>query len=252
MVNQGNGNGEDHEERLERERLRVEREQERQRSAKRLRSLKAGGVLIFVLCIGALVAVAVTDLSKGGEQTTDTKPVITGSEKAPATLTVYEDFRCPACGQFEDRFRGTIDKLRDEGKLTVQYHLVTIIDDNRGGNGSMAAANAALCAEDQKQFAAYHDVLYKHQPPEDDDAFADKHRLLQLAAKVDGLGSSTEFEDCVLHDKESGRVKRSTSAFDDSPYHSTPTVLLNGKSIYGTGGKPLTPQRLEKMVEAKQ
>lgn len=236
--------------RTARERLRVEREQERQ-SAKRLRTLKMAGVTIFVLGVATLVGISTVVLGKGGSETTDTKPVVDGPDSAPATLTVYEDFRCPACGQFESQFRDTINSLRKEGKLRTEYHLVTLIDDNGAGHGSANAANAALCAEDEHKFAAYHDVLYKNQPPEEEDKFRDTDHLLRLAKKVPGLSQSVPFEECVEKGKSSGRVERSNQAFKHSDHQQTPTVLLDGEDVYGKGGTPLTPKRLRQMVEDK-
>lgn len=231
-----------------RERLRAEREQERH-AAKRRRTWKMVGVTVFALGVGGLASVAGVVWTKSGSGTADTKPVVAGHRGAPATLTVYEDFRCPACGQFENQFRDTVNDLRKEGKLRTEYHLVTLIDGNMGGHGSAAAANAALCAEDENRFTRYHDVLYRHQPSEEDDAFAGTRRLLKLAGEVKGLGGSAPFEKCVAHHRNAGRVERSNSAFNDSKYHQTPTVLLDGRNVYG-GGKPLTPAGLRRMVEA--
>lgn len=231
-----------------RERLQDERQRD-EASAKRLRWLKIGGVLIFVAGVGALVGVNVT---VGKQTSIPARPVETGAGDAPVTMTVWEDFRCPACGQFEKTFRGTINDLRDHGKLGVDYQLVTIIDDNMGGTGSKQAANAALCAHKMNHFVGYHDVLYKNQPPEDQDKFARNGYLIELAGKVPAL-SSPEFESCVRSGEMDGRVKKMVKGFQQSGYDSTPTVLLDGKQIYPPqDGKKLTPQRLRKMVESKQ
>ena len=71
---------------------------------------------------------------------------------AKSTLTVWEDFRCPACQAFETAYRPAIHELTDSGQLKVEYHLVTIIDGNMGGTGSRNAANAAACAQDAGKF----------------------------------------------------------------------------------------------------
>jgi protein-disulfide isomerase len=231
-----------------RERLQDQRRQEKA-SAKRLRWLKIGGVLIFLAGVGALIGVNL-GVGKGTQRTA--RPVSTGVGDAPVTLTVWEDFRCPACGQFEKTFRDTINSLRKEGKLDVDYQLVTPIDDTRGGTGSQEAADAALCAHKVNHFVAYHDVLYKNQPPEDQDKFADRDYLIKLAGKVPAL-SSVEFEKCVRSDEEAGRVKKMVQGFHTVGYDSTPTVLLDGEKIYpAPDGGRLTPQRLRQMVESKQ
>jgi protein-disulfide isomerase len=233
-----------------RERLRHEREKQREAS-KRLRTLKVAGVGVLVLAVATLVGVLVVNNDGDGGGSADARPVVTGREHAPATLTVYEDFRCPACGQFENHFRSTIRGLEKKGSLKTRYHLVTIIDGNLGGSGSKRAANAALCAQDRKRFAAFHDALYENQPSEEKDSFASTSRLLDVARKVPGLNGNEDFAKCVRSNRNSGRVNASDAAFKKSGFQSTPTVLLDGKNIFGQGSRPLTPGALKRMVEKK-
>jgi protein-disulfide isomerase len=240
--------------RTARERLREQRDQEMQLE-KRKRALIAGGVVVVVLAVAAGVAVLAAG-KKGGDVTPVTAPVgATGTDKLvissgagdpPSTLTVYEDFRCPACGAFEKTFRDVTHSLQNSGQVKVDYHLVTIIDGNLGGAGSLNAANAAACAQDQNKFRAYHDVLYANQPNESDDKFQSKAYLLQLAGKVPGL-ATTAFTTCVNNGTHDAWVKKSNAAFGSSGFNSTPTVLLNGRNIY-TGTTPLTPAGLKQMV----
>lgn len=241
-----------------RERLREEREREKARE-KRRRAMIIGAAGIAVLGVAAGVGVAVSQAGGGesegpvvaptGANGEDSLAIPVGRASAPSTLTVYEDFRCPACGQFESGFRSTINKLRAKGQLKSEYHLVTLIDGNLGGTGSLNAANAAACAQDAGKFAAYHDVLYKNQPQEQDDAFADKSRLIDLAGKVKGLKTAA-FTKCVQDGSHDGWVKKANSAFARSGHQGTPTVLLGGKDVYADRQNPLTPQKLTKMVQA--
>ncbi|NLU67573.1 thioredoxin domain-containing protein [Streptomyces sp. HNM0574] len=234
-----------------RERLREQREQDRARE-KRGRVLKMSGAIVAVLAVAAGIGVAVSQTGgdDGGGGGADAKPITVGQKAAPATLTVYEDFRCPACGQFENQFRSTIHDLEKQGKLRTEYHLVTIIDDNMRGSGSRKAANAAMCAQDEGRFSQYHDVLFQNQPQEQDDAFANEKLLLKLAEKVDGL-SGESFKSCVQEEKHADDVKKSGEAFAESGHQATPTILLDGKELYGADAQPITPKDLRKKVEAK-
>lgn len=243
-----------------REALRQQREKEQARAHRRRTVLVAGGVVV-ALGAAAAIGVAVADHKSTGSADASapaTAPsgavgksglaIPVGAAAAPSTLTVYEDFRCPACDAFEKVFTPTVHSLEDSGKLRTEYHLVLLIDNNRGGSGSLNAANAAACAQDQGKFRAYHDVLYAHQPDEQDDAWADKKALLDLAGKVPGLRTAA-FTSCVNSGTHDGWVKKNDAAFNAAGYGSTPTVLLNGKSVYG-GGSNLTPGSLKAMVEA--
>lgn len=233
--------------RTARERLRQEREKERA-AERRKRTLKVAAAAVAVLAIAAGAGIIATgrdsDDSGNGPEA---RPVSVGQNDAPATLTVYEDFRCPACAAFETGFRDTIHELTGAGKLRVEYHLVTIIDGNLGGSGSRQAANAAACARDEGKFTEYHDVLFARQPAETEDAYADTSHLLELADEVSGLDSPA-FRDCVTGGKHDDWVRRSNAAFLDSGYNATPTVLLNGEDVYGDSSDPLTPERLEERV----
>jgi protein-disulfide isomerase len=240
-----------------RDKLRIQRERDKA-SERRRRSLKVGGLVVGGLALATVVSVTLAghransgdDGDHAGHADNAAKPVMVGPRNAPAKLTVYEDFRCPACGQFENAYRDTIKGLERAGKLRAEYHLVSLIDSNMGGRGSHEAANAAACARDRGKFAAYHDVLYRNQPAEEDDAFAATRRLIQLAEKVDGL-SGPEFSECVTSGRHAAWVKSSDEEFRNSNRKGTPTVLLNGKDILGDQSNPLTPAKLKQLVEAE-
>ncbi|MCK7622064.1 DsbA family protein [Streptomyces sp. RS10V-4] len=242
-----------------RERLQAQRAKERTRS-RRVRQAVVGGAVVAALAVAGGIAVWVS--SGGGSGSTadhafalpkqasdgDKPAVPVGSPGARSTLTVWEDFRCPACQQFETGFRPVIHELQDSGRLKAEYHLATLIDGNTGGSGSLNAANAALCAQDAGKFREYHDVLYAHQPPEQQDRFADKAYLIQLAGKVPGLVTDA-FTACVRSGRYDGFVRKSNAAFAAGGFRGTPTVLLNGKDLAQVKGGQLTPADLKKMVE---
>ncbi|MEU3819893.1 thioredoxin domain-containing protein [Streptomyces sp. NPDC030392] len=243
-----------------RERLQIERERERAREKRRrlvLVTAAVAGVLGLAAVVGVIAA------NTGGKGDTSGKGPVTaptgatgedqliipvGASDAPATLTVWEDFRCPACAMFENNFRDTIHELEAAGQLRTEYRLATIIDGNMGGSGSLNAANAAACAQDAGKFSAYHDVLFANQPQEADDAFAQDAKLFELAAKVPGLDTPA-FRTCVAEGTHDGWVNASNEAFGEGGFRGTPTVLLNGESIFPTkGNEQISPANLKKWV----
>lgn len=248
--------------RAARERLLQDRELQKARD-KRRRLLIVSAAVVGVLGLAAVVGViAANSGGKGKGDSASTGPVAApsgaegedalalpaGASDAPSTLTVWEDFRCPACAQFENVMRNTIHELTDSGQLRVEYRLATIIDGNLGGNGSRRAANAAACAQDAGKFVPYHDVLYQNQPPETDDAFAQNGRLIELAGKVQGL-DTPEFRDCVESGAHDSWVEKSGEAFHKGDFSGTPTVLLNGQSIFPQrGNEQISPENLKKWV----
>ncbi|MEV7564259.1 DsbA family protein [Streptomyces tanashiensis] len=244
-----------------RERLQQQRERDKAREKQR-RVLIVSAAVVGVLGLAAVVGVIAASGDKdggsdkagpvvapSGATDEDAKPAIpTGKGDAPSTLTIWEDFRCPACAQFENVMRDSVHELEASGALKAEYHLATLIDGNMGGSGSLRAANAAACAQDAGKFTAYHDTLYINQPPETDDAFGDNAKLIELAAKVPGLDTPA-FRSCVNDGTHDGWVKKSQEAFQNGGFRGTPSVLLNGESIFPTkGNEQISPENLKKWV----
>ncbi|MFJ2115825.1 MULTISPECIES: DsbA family protein [unclassified Streptomyces] len=244
-----------------RERLQQEREADRVRE-KRRRTLVVSGAVVGVLALAGVVGVAAANMGKSGGSGAagpvsaptgvsgkDDLAIPVGADDAPSTLTIWEDFRCPACAQFENGFRATIHDLEKKGQLKVEYHLATLIDRNMGGTGSLRSANAAACAQDVGKFAPYHDVLYVNQPMETDDTFAENSYLLKLAGKVDGLTAAPGFRKCVEDGAHDKWVEKSAEAFRTGGFSGTPTVLLNGEAVFPKkGDENITPDNLRKWV----
>ncbi|GGN69406.1 membrane protein [Streptomyces albiflavescens] len=246
--------------RTARERLAVEREKQRA-AEKRRRALIVGASVVCVLGLAAVVGVLAANSGKEKKSDTsgpvaspsgatgkDALAIPVGKDGAKSTLTVWEDFRCPACQAFETQYRSTIHELVDSGQLKVEYHLVTLIDGRMGGSGSLRAANAAACAQNAGKFTAYHDVLYENQPAETEDTFGNNSKLIELAGKVDGLDTPT-FQKCVNDGTYDDWVAKSYAAFQNSGLTGTPTVLFGGKNIYAD--QTMTPAKLKQMVEAE-
>ncbi|MDH6132559.1 protein-disulfide isomerase [Kitasatospora sp. MAA4] len=242
--------------RTARERMREDRAAQEARESRKKKMIVLGSV-VAVLAVAAGVGVFVQNqrskpdtptASPAGAIGNKNLVIPDGPANAPSTLTVYEDPRCPACGQFERQFAPTVDQLQDQGKIYGNYHIVSFIDRHDGGKGSKNGANALACAQDAGYFRAYHDVLYRNQPDETVDSWKDKSQLITLAKQVPGLDSPT-FESCVNSNKFGSWVSAVEQDFDKSGYTSTPTILLNGKPIYPKNGNDeITPDNLVKWV----
>ncbi|WP_354384485.1 thioredoxin domain-containing protein [Streptomyces sp. PvR034] len=248
--------------RTARERLLVERERQKSKD-KRRRTLVVSAAVVGVLGLAAVVGLLAANAGKSGADKDKAGPVVApsgatgkdalaiqnGKDSAKSTLTVWEDFRCPACKSFEDAYRATIHDLVGKGQLKVEYHLVTLIDGNMSGSGSQKAANAAACAQDVGKFPTYHDVLFENQPKEVDDAYGKNARLIELAGKVDGLDTPA-FRQCLEGGTHNSWVAKSYDAFKAQKFRGTPTILLDGKDIFADQANPLTPEKLKAKVTA--
>jgi protein-disulfide isomerase len=67
----------------------------------------------------------------------DGRPIVLGSPQAPVTITLYEDFHCPHCAEFEEQYGPIIREAQESGAARVELYPLSFIDE-----GSVAAANA--------------------------------------------------------------------------------------------------------------
>lgn len=225
------------------EQLRIEA----QRAARRRRSMTVYGAVLGVIAVAVVIALIVAHASApktptavpkgtvadttGGLAAADAMAIPLGSADAPVQLSVYEDFRCSVCGQFEAVYQAAYKPLVAAGTLRLLIHPVDLIDTNIAGtDGSLRAGNAAACAQDQAKFQAYHDLLYAHQPAESDDAFSSNQTLIGYAKQIPGLDSAA-FESCVNSARYDAWVRRNyadlTQITGGRP--ATPTFYANGK-----------------------
>jgi protein-disulfide isomerase len=202
--------------------------------------MPAAGAAATVLMAVVLAGVLVQNLRVGGAgpyqplsgTTADGYGIPVGHPDAPVTLTVYEDYRCPACRTLEQELGPAIRDLVAAGRLRVEYRLASFLDLDLGGSGSRKAANAAACAHQAGRFAAYHGLLFAEQPPEQEDGFTDA-RLLALAGQVPGLAGSA-FARCVEKETYRAWVIRAQEHFERTVQPvSTPTILLDGRYLNG-------------------
>jgi protein-disulfide isomerase len=149
-----------------------------------------------------------------------------GSTEPKAVLSFYEDFLCPACGNFEQGFGPTISKLIDTGAVAADYHLVSILDAQGDGYSSRAGA-AAYCVADESidAFRRFHAALFtpQIQPREGGGVYPDNARLIELARQA-GAGGSVP--GCINKGTYVEMVQGMAAATN---IRSTPTVRINGE-----------------------
>lgn len=223
-----------------RERVQAEKVKAR-KAARRRRQWTVGGTVVAVIAVAAGVAIAV---NASNHKTPYAAPVsavvdpvtksskdlgiLVGSADAPVKMTVFEDFRCPACQAVEGLLETTYKQYISDGKLQVTYHPVRLIDGKNGGQGSLMAGNAAACAQDAGQFMALHDVFYANQPDETTDGYGSNVKLLALASEIPALKGDAAFVDCVNKGTHKGWVQDNADVFNKIGLDSTPTIFLDG------------------------
>jgi protein-disulfide isomerase len=163
-----------------------------------------------------------------------TKP---GTSEPKAVVSFYEDFLCPACGNFERSFGSTVSKLIDSGAIAADYYMMGFLSRPQNENYSSRAAAAAYCVADESidAFRRFHTALFTKQiqPSEIGTTFPDNARLIELAREA---GAAGKVPDCINSGKYIPMVNGLAAAHN---IHATPTVRINGQDY-----DPTTPDAL--------
>ncbi len=219
--------------------------QERRRRQTMLTTAIAAAVLLIGGLIGWSLSTGQSDATAKG-LTTPAAAVDEGTGFAvgtgPVKVDIYEDFMCPACGQFEARAGSTLAKLAADGTVTVVYHPIAILDRYSTTEYSTRSAAASAAAAEGGKFLAFHDALYAQQPPEGGPGLDDA-KLIEIGRSV-GL-TDPAFADAVTKGTYRSWATTVTDAASARGITGTPTVLVAGKKL----DQP-TPEALTAAVTA--
>ncbi|CAM3638190.1 DsbA family protein [Deinococcus frigens] len=164
-----------------------------------------------------------------------------GQADAPVNVVVVEDFKCPACKQFEASVEPELKtKYVDSGKAKMYTLVWPFLAElaKLPTDDSKLAAQAALCVYDEggnAAFGAYKSILFRAQGDEST-VWATKTRLKDLASNVEGIDQA-KFAGCLDSDATAARVDASEKQASDAGVNSTPTVFVNGKQVVNEAGQ---------------
>lgn len=187
-------------------------------------------VVVFAVALVLWIVMSAEDKPQAGDAKSvrvTSSNLITqdGGTEPKAVLSIYEDFLCPACGNFEQTLGPTINKLIDTGAVAADYYMVGILD--RHGNGySSRAGGAAYCVADESNeaFRRFHAALFtpELQPREGSGVYPDDSRLIELARQA---GVTGDVPECI----NDGRYVEVVQGMAEvTGIESTPTVRING------------------------
>jgi protein-disulfide isomerase len=217
------------------------------------RLFQIGGTAFIVIFAVALVFYIVTshhDKKNGASGQGDTVRVTSSklvtqpqTSNPKAVVSFYEDFLCPACGNFERTFGPTVSKLIDIGAIAADYSMVSILDTAKNQNYSSRAGAAALCVADESMdaFRRFHSALFTTgiQPDERGPSFPDNAKLIELAREA---GAAGKVPDCINSGKYLPKVTGEAAAANIT---ATPTIKINGDNY-----EPSTPDALVAKIKS--
>ena len=146
-----------------------------------------------------------------------------GPSKGPAharvTIIGFSDFQCPYCRQSLATLEEVLEKYPDDVRLVFRNFAI------RSHRRAYAAAEAALCAEEQERFWPYHDLLFANpRALEDED-------LLRYAEEL-GLDAA-RFEQCLASGEHRERIEAETREARSVGISGSPAFLVNGLLLSG-------------------
>lgn len=159
--------------------------------------------------------------------------VVIGDEGAPKTVTIYEDFQCPICHQFEEATKTPLRQAVSDGRINIEYRMVSFLDGASGNEYSSRALNAAmavLSTAGPDAFLTFHDTLFSNQPDEGTDGPEDD-QLIEWAvqAGADENKVTQPIDDKVYADW----IENATDEMSKNKVTGTPTVLIDGTRVEG-------------------
>lgn len=190
------------------------------------------------LVINAQGPVLTDGIPAGGQPT----PTTVDTSSNALNITVYYDYLCPYCGQFETTNNAYLQQLVQNG-ATLEMHPIAILTSNSAGTRfSERAANAFACVANTSPDAAvaFNALLFANQPEEGSTGLTDQ-QLKDFAAQAGATDTAT-INTCIDDQQFKNWVQAATSRALAGPLPNTtvakvtgtPTILVNGKQYSGS------------------
>jgi protein-disulfide isomerase len=146
---------------------------------------------------------------------------ILGDPDAPVTLIEFGDYQCHFCNvHFHNTEHSLLENYINTGKVKMIFKDFTII-----GPDSVNAAHGAHCADDQKKFWQYHDILYNNWTGENN-GWASSDNLLRFAHDIEL--DIDQWSDCMIDEKYSQIISNSSKDARDLGITGTPAFFVIG------------------------
>lgn len=141
-----------------------------------------------------------------------------GDKGATVTIIEFSDFQCPYCKQASHTISDLLPTYGDKVKLVFKHLPLPIHPE------AFKAAQASICALEQRRFWDYHDRLFA----------ADDISAKQLTSIATDLGlNMSEFQSCLDSERGRAAVLEDIKASRRLGIQATPTFLINGRLFKG-------------------
>jgi protein-disulfide isomerase len=143
-----------------------------------------------------------------------------GPDSAPVTIVEFADFQCPYCVRVAPVLQRLQDEHRSDVRLEFRQLPLTTLHPE-----AQRAAEAAVCADEQQRFWAFHDAVFAAAGQFDGGA------LIDIAKRAGAEPQS--YRECLTSGRGAEGVKADVAVADDLVLAGTPALFVNGRLIAG-------------------
>lgn len=191
----------------------------------------SAAVVVVLVALGAVVVWM-------NNQATDAGPAPSSSKSFDAesgaisfgdgkdVVDIFVDFQCPVCKNFEEQFGPQLEKAAEDGKITLAYHPIAILDRySQGTEYSSRSANAAVCVAESapEKYLDFAQTLFDNQPQENTAGLEDA-QLAEFAKQVGADKAAACITDQTYKKFGAAQAKK-------HDIQGTPTVDINGTRL---------------------
>ena len=146
--------------------------------------------------------------------------LVRGPAEAPVTIMTFSDYQCPYCIRSEPVLAEVLSRYPDDVRLVHRHFPLDNIHPF-----ARPAAEAAMCAEEQDRFWAYHDAIFARRGKLEEDSFMAIAKELELDLEA--------FETCVEERRHAEFVQEDIEAGERAGVTGTPAFYINGIPLKG-------------------
>ena len=153
-----------------------------------------------------------------------------GAKDAKILVVEFADLECGYCKRTAGQLKQLYDAYKDDVAFVFKHYPLdpscNVGVKNKRHRSACLAAEAAICAQEQRRFWDFHDIAFKNQ-------HALRMEDINLYAKSLGLDMSA-FSSCMQSGRAKPIITADTEAGKSLDIHGTPRIFINGR-LYRSG-----------------
>lgn len=160
--------------------------------------------------------------------------LVRGPVDAPVTLMAFSDYQCPFCIRSEPVLAEVLSRFPEKLRLVHRHFPLENVHPF-----ARPASEAAMCAEEQGEFWAYHDAIFAREGKLTEATFGEIADALELDREA--------FDACVEQRRHAAFVEQDIRAGEAAGVTGTPAFFVNGIPLKGARDA----DELSKIVESE-